>query len=79
MYPLSDSSLRTSSKLSMPLYFIPVTIPSGFDSVTCSMPLSITTCKNYMSHQYPNCCIKERINMVYMACYWNKLNPNVTA
>lgn len=43
LYPLLDSSFKTSSKLSMPLYSIPVTIPSGFDKVTLSMPLSITT------------------------------------
>jgi len=43
-YPLLVSLLRTSSKLSTPLYRIPVTIPSGFDNVTWTMPLSITTC-----------------------------------
>lgn len=45
MYPLWISSLSSTwSKLSMPLYCIPVTIPPGFDSVTWSIPLSITTC-----------------------------------
>lgn len=44
IYPLLDSSFKTSSTLSMLLYCIPVTIPPGFDKVTFSMPFSITTC-----------------------------------
>lgn len=48
LYPLLDSSLRTSSKLAMSLYRMPVTIPAGFDKVTCRIPLSITT---YTGHE----------------------------
>lgn len=44
-YPLLCSALRGSSKLSIPLYRILVIIPSGFDKVTWTIPLSITTCK----------------------------------
>lgn len=42
-YPLLPSWLSTSRTLSRPLYCTPVTRPPGFDNVTCSMPLSITT------------------------------------
>ena len=42
-YPLLVSLLRTSSTLSTPLYFMPVMIPPGFESVTWRIPLSITT------------------------------------
>lgn len=45
LYPLLNSPFSSSSKLSTPLYCIPVTLPSGFDKVTWRIPLSRTTCK----------------------------------
>jgi hypothetical protein len=39
-----SSLLRTSMRLSTPLYLTPVTIPSGFDSMSSMMPFLISTC-----------------------------------
>lgn len=70
-YPLLDSSLRTSSKLSMPLYSIPVTIPSGFDNVTRAMPLSITTWSEPLIHyQYKNISLKTLHSCLVSAGKW---------
>lgn len=63
-YPLLDSSLRISSKLSIPLKLIPVMIPPGLDKVTWSIPLSITTCSKSTIKSYK---LLEETTHIYRA------------
>ena len=79
-YPLFPLSLRVSSRLWMPLYWILVTNPPGLAKYTCTMPLSITTCYNFrilICHAMPYSIIKVRKLMSHLIvlhvqfhCWW---------